>query len=95
VIAARPWSPDAQTRATSAKKLFVMAGRLVQGQWNMAFFETTSGKKRARKRHETSRPPTPSSAGTARACFLQRRNHRKKRKKAAGAMKVYSVEIES
>ena len=27
-----------------SKKLFAMAGRLFQGQWNLAFFETATGK---------------------------------------------------
>jgi hypothetical protein len=27
-----------------SKKYFAMAGRLVQGQWNLAFFETATGK---------------------------------------------------
>ena len=81
-----------------SKKFFAMAGRLVQGQWNLAFFDTASGKNLAAK--DTKHRVTDAVfSGDGSRLFLAKAQPQEKRKEGGwrdyGAIEIYSVETES
>jgi len=53
-----------------SQKFFLMAGRLVQGQWNLAFFDSANGKSLHSLTPNTG-SPMPASLWTASACCWQ------------------------
>jgi len=81
-----------------SKKFFVMAGRLVQGQWNMAFFDTASGKNLHAKDAKHRITDAVFSGDGSRLLLAKAKPQEKKKEggwRDYGAIEIYSVEIES
>lgn len=79
-----------------SKKLFVMAGRLVQGQWNLAFFDSSTGKNLHAK-DAKHRITSAAFNGDGTRLFLGKARQQEKKKDNRwpdyGAIEIYSVEV--
>ena len=79
-----------------SKKLFVMAGRLFQGQWNLAFFETATGKNLLAKDAKHRITKAIFNADGSRL-FLAKAKGQEKQKDGRwpdyGAIEIHSIEI--